>query len=566
MRKYYYLLVVTLILFSFSTAFAQVEWPLENLNAINGATDHTIVGLPEVVPGIIGHAYKFDGLTAGIIVQDNPIDMAAEFTIEMYIKPEANPGVKAKMFNIWDADESANALFLECWGVDSTKTNDLPDKVILKTAFKTPLFNTATEFSAELETDKWYHIAWVADTTEYNFYINGVRSHGCVFENHYMYDNPEEYYQPFAGGHTAFGCRGGSNQKDFYKGMIDQIRVTQKVLTPFDFMPIPDEAVSYEMWGMEFPDMIEGANGDVMVLGVPMNCEGLVGNALECNGLTDAFLVDENPVANAEAFTLELYAYPKDTETKAKFINIWTAEEDTGAFLECWGTTPNKDPLPGYVHFKTHLTDGFYWHGKAFSDPLEVDHWYHVAMVVDAEKVELYIDGVLDTTAVYLEDPGYVEGREYYPFKHGFTSVGCRGGSNQKDFYTGHVDHLRFTKKALMPEDFLEPPDQLTAVRLDDGLSQVPETMNLSQNFPNPFNPTTTIQYELSEQNDVSLKIYNMLGREVRELVAKNQQPGNYRVTWDAHDCFGYPVSAGIYFYVFKAGNFTATKKMVLLK
>ena len=151
MKKSLFFVVIITIFCLSSLAIAQVEWPLENTTFINENNTHVVVGTPEVVPGVIGNALYFDGLTTGIIVDDNPFEMSPEFTIEMYIKPEANPGVKAKLFNPWDADENMNALFLECWGKDSTQSNDLLDKVILKTAFKTPLFNTATLFSGELE-------------------------------------------------------------------------------------------------------------------------------------------------------------------------------------------------------------------------------------------------------------------------------------------------------------------------------------------------------------------------------------------------------------------------------
>ena len=318
-------------------------------------------------------------------------------------------------------------------------------------------------------------------------------------------------------------------------------------------------------WPLENTNFINNSNTHT-ILGVPEIAEGLVGNGVLFNGITDGLLIDDNPIANAEAYTVEFYAYPHDTETKAKLLNVWTAEEDSGMFVECWGTTPDQEPLAGYVHFKIHQTNGTYWYGKGFSAALPVDHWYHVAMVVDSLDAKLYIDGELDTTVVYLNDPGYVLGREYEPFLNGFTAVGVRGGANQKDFYTGLVDHIKFTKEALTPDEFMPNPDQLTAVRMEDEATGIPETMALLQNYPNPFNPTTTIRYNLSNPSNVTLKIFNIMGKEVRELVAENQQPGTYNVLWDGNDCFGNSVSGGVFFYMIKTNNFTETKKMILLK
>ena len=93
------------------------------------------------------------------------------------------------------------------------------------------------------------------------------------------------------------------------------------------------------------------------------------------------------------------------------------------------------------------------------------------------------------------------------------------------------------------------------------GQSNVPNTFSLSQNFPNPFNPSTTIKYRVKETSKVQLKVFNILGNEVETLVSGLKPAGNYEVTWNAVN-----LPSGIYFYQLRAGSFTDTKKMVLLK
>jgi hypothetical protein len=90
---------------------------------------------------------------------------------------------------------------------------------------------------------------------------------------------------------------------------------------------------------------------------------------------------------------------------------------------------------------------------------------------------------------------------------------------------------------------------------------------NLDQNIPNPFNPTTTIKYEVREAGLVSLKIYNVAGQLVKTLVDGQKVAGQvYSATWNGLNDAGQPVSSGVYFYKLVAKNFTQTKKMVLLK
>ncbi len=94
-----------------------------------------------------------------------------------------------------------------------------------------------------------------------------------------------------------------------------------------------------------------------------------------------------------------------------------------------------------------------------------------------------------------------------------------------------------------------------------------PTAFFLADNFPNPFNPTTTIQYALPQAVDVELTVYNMLGQPVRTLVAEYQRAGRYAMEWDATDDSGQRMAAGLYFYRLQAGGeFVEVKKMLLLK
>jgi len=94
----------------------------------------------------------------------------------------------------------------------------------------------------------------------------------------------------------------------------------------------------------------------------------------------------------------------------------------------------------------------------------------------------------------------------------------------------------------------------------------LPITYNLYNAYPNPFNPITTLRYDLPDDAMVNVTIYDMMGRIVKNLVSSQQNAGYKSIQWDATNNIGQPVSAGLYLYTIQAGEFRQTKKMVLLK
>ena len=94
----------------------------------------------------------------------------------------------------------------------------------------------------------------------------------------------------------------------------------------------------------------------------------------------------------------------------------------------------------------------------------------------------------------------------------------------------------------------------------------IPTEFGLSQNVPNPFNPSTIVEYALPKDAQVNLSIYNVLGQHVKTLVDDMQRAGKQTVTWDGTDNGGNSVASGVYFYKIRAGDFSSTKKMLLLK
>ncbi len=132
-------------------------------------------------------------------------------------------------------------------------------------------------------------------------------------------------------------------------------------------------------------------------------------------------------------------------------------------------------------------------------------------------------------------------------------------------------------------ETFGEQYYIVSAVDINDNESQYSEMINvtflellnnvslpvqysLHQNFPNPFNPSTQIKYDLPEDEFVNITIYDIMCRRIRSLLNSKQSAGYHSISWDATNDIGEGVSAGMYIYMIHAGDFRSTKKMVLLK
>ncbi|MFA5832503.1 MAG: M14 family zinc carboxypeptidase [Bacteroidota bacterium] len=118
-------------------------------------------------------------------------------------------------------------------------------------------------------------------------------------------------------------------------------------------------------------------------------------------------------------------------------------------------------------------------------------------------------------------------------------------GGDQRDGW--YVDDIRVLAYTTGPNSVKE--------------QSVPYTYSLAQNFPNPFNPSTTIQFSVEQLNRTSLRVYNVLGQEVAMLLDQDVAPGTYSINFDAKQ-----LSSGVYFYRFTSGNYTSIKKMTLVK
>ena len=103
-------------------------------------------------------------------------------------------------------------------------------------------------------------------------------------------------------------------------------------------------------------------------------------------------------------------------------------------------------------------------------------------------------------------------------------------------------------------------------VGIDEPISPIPQTFSLSQNYPNPFNPSTSISFSLPKGGQVTLIIFDLLGREIRKLVSVEYSTGSHQVVWDGKDDFGHDTASGIYLYRLQSGDQSQIRRMTLIR
>ncbi|MCF8267844.1 MAG: choice-of-anchor A family protein [Ignavibacteriales bacterium] len=144
------------------------------------------------------------------------------------------------------------------------------------------------------------------------------------------------------------------------------------------------------------------------------------------------------------------------------------------------------------------------------------------------------------------------------PKSAGLDMAWANLGMNGIEVSTIFVDSKQNKIYAATGDGTLYVADLVTSI--DNNPGEV-KTFSLDQNYPNPFNPTTTIRYSIAEDSRVSIRVFDLLGREVAVLVDRNQSAGVYNVNFDASQ-----LSSGVYLYRIEAGNFSSVRKLMLLK
>ncbi len=188
--------------------------------------------------------------------------------------------------------------------------------------------------------------------------------------------------------------------------------------------------------------------------------------------------------------------------------------------------------------------------------------WYQMAFILAYSTA---------TPGSYITNGGgFTAGRRYYQFVRPTRLVDTGGQfleASWPDAYT--FPTIAWKQKDLpfeQPPDMTTPCDPCVVGIEDEGDGTVAKKFALEQNFPNPFNPETTIRYELGKASNVKITVYNITGQQVKTLVNGKQAAGKHTVVWNGLDDSGNRVASGLYFVRMKAENFAQVRKMTLIR
>ena len=270
-------------------------------------------------------------------------------------------------------------------------------------------------------------------------------------------------------------------------------------------------------------------------------------------------------------------------ESNNAYIHTWTNDIDKNGKPEFWvladayyngiGTTritifeTNGDNSYQAVG-RVDLVGVFsFYAGTMQAVDIDNDGTEEIAVCIDENFLILKFNGSKDhhTYEIYYIKKNELNSIEEYQVYVGSTMYDLRN--------TGEYEILisMYHSIEVQPNNYntryvtkIYKPDSTTSIN-DDG-EILPMSIMLYQNYPNPFNPQTNIKFELNKLEEVSIKIYNVLGKEIKQLLQENLPSGGHNIQWDGKDNEGNSLPSGIYFIQMIAGSYQKTIKTVLLK
>lgn len=258
---------------------------------------------------------------------------------------------------------------------------------------------------------------------------------------------------------------------------------------------------------------------------------------------SSSYLEITTPFLAAPEFTVDFWFNMDTLEAFRRIVSLGTSTGSTNYMIFLMGdsTMTAESSIPGQPSGLRDLLK--------LSTKISAGQWYRINYQLSATQAWLRLynanNALIEGKLININGPANrLDGR----FRVGLLF-------NHSLYFGGYVDNIKVWN---YPIDLvgIEPV----------GEPGIPERVELFQNFPNPFNPATEIQFQVNKSQTVNLAVFDMLGRKVKTLVNENVAAGKYKVTWDGTNQANQPVASGIYFYRLQTEGFSQSRKMLLMK
>jgi hypothetical protein len=285
-----------------------------------------------------------------------------------------------------------------------------------------------------------------------------------------------------------------------------------------------------------------------------------------------------SPFLSMEEYTISVWVRPEPDTMRhniyiisngaAKYTDSFVTTDDSQWWMTNYTLLHRNNLLRNDVVHDNREPSEFPWHGdRSFVKLDTLGKWSHYLINCGPDSLVVQRNDENDNPVERTVYKGPLGNGWKNPFKPLTPSRGrFRIGSPSNDLnatppFSGYLDRIEVYNYQTLPGNFAQAPTNVEYIT-----AEVPERFELYNNYPNPFNPETTIRYQLAKHSDVKIEIYNVLGQKIRTLLDVARPAGLYTIQWDAKNDNGAFVASGVYIYRMEATDFVKSEKMLLLK